>query len=181
MQDTRKRRYLITINNPTMTPTELVNEHIAEYQVKYMLCTHEVGEQGTPHLHAYVEYVNGATFQQVLERFQTIEQLPDGDIKKYQYGHIDTSIADGNANKRYLMKSQPSPMGIDLCEYGEMSVKMSIDDIASDVIELISEHMMKPLEISKQYPLYANYIVKNWKTLMDIYMQVWATDKQIPY
>jgi hypothetical protein len=61
----------------------------------------------------------------------------------------------------------------DFYEEGEYrSRKISADDIASNVITLLSEH--RPTQIAEMFPEYASYIVRNFKNLSDIY-----ADKQM--
>lgn len=61
----RFRNWFLTINNYTDKERELALSHAA----KYILVGDEVGEQGTPHLHIYIEYENNKTFTTMKKLF----------------------------------------------------------------------------------------------------------------
>jgi len=80
------RRYTITLNNYTQ----------AEYdtwwtlECRYMILGKEVGENGTPHIQGYVEFVNQRSFSSV--------------TKIVPRSHIEVANGDSEQNRRYCSK-----------------------------------------------------------------------------
>jgi len=54
----KSRAYCLTLNNWTMVEYELFMAHANSPSVSYFICGKEVGEEGTPHLQAYLYYKN---------------------------------------------------------------------------------------------------------------------------
>ena len=54
----KSRAYCLTLNNWTMVELELFMVHTQSPTVLYWICGKEVGEEGTPHLQAYLYYKN---------------------------------------------------------------------------------------------------------------------------
>jgi hypothetical protein len=57
----------------------------------------------------------------------------------------------------------------DYYEEGDIRArKLSIEDIATNVVSLLDEY--RPAVIAEKYPEYASYVVRNYKSLTDIYI-----------
>lgn len=98
MQTGKFRRYQITINNWTQE----------EYDIwwnlpcRYIIIGKEVGEQGTAHIHVYVEFESQRSFNAI--RNVTPR------------GHVEVANGDSDANRNYIMKDG------DFQEKGERSM-----------------------------------------------------------
>lgn len=66
----RKRRYLLTLNNPTEDDEiKLANLVMANPKwIKRMIACFEIGESGTPHYHVFIHCVNGTTGNAIKKR-----------------------------------------------------------------------------------------------------------------
>lgn len=82
----RARNWFLTINNYSDSERDAALQHAA----KYIIVGEEVGEQGTPHLHLYVEYANA-------KRFTKMKKL---------FPRANIQIAKGTSSeaKNYLLK-----------------------------------------------------------------------------
>ena len=159
---TRYRRWMITWNNwqehfRSNASCESIIEKINESSGllhQYIIVGKEIAPTTKQiHLQIYVEYVNQATFKQMKER--------------YPGAHIEVAFSPGYQCSMYCKKEK------DFAEEGEYrSRKISVDDIASNVISLLSDH--RPTQLAEMFPEYASYIVRNFKNLTDIYL-----DKQM--
>lgn len=82
----RARNWFLTINNPTDDDKRAALHHAA----KYIIVGEEVGEQGTPHLHLYIEYTNAIRF---------------GKLKKlFPRANIQKAAGTSAEAKNYLLK-----------------------------------------------------------------------------
>lgn len=154
--ETRYRRWMITWNNweenfrKNATP-ELIVRKINEQHgllIQYIV----VGKEKAPttdkkHLQIYIEYTHQATFNQMKDRFPG--------------AHIETAFSPGYQCSMYCKKEN------EYYEEGEYrSRKISVDDIASNVVSLLYE--MHPHDIAEKFPEYAAYIVRNYKSLVEM-------------
>jgi hypothetical protein len=85
----RSKRYLLTINNPTQT-TQEIQEILTENNIDYACGSYEIGENGTPHYHIYIERENRMRFDQVK--------------KWYPTAHIDYPLGTAQENRDYVFK-----------------------------------------------------------------------------
>lgn len=159
---TRYRRWMITWNNwqdhfRSNAACKTIVEKLQQDNgplTQYIIVGKEVAPTTKQvHLQIYVEYSHQATFNQMKDRFPG--------------AHIEVAFSPGYQCSMYCKKEK------DFYEEGEYrSRKISADDIASNVISLLSEH--RPTQIAEMFPEYASYIVRNFKNLSDIY-----ADKQM--
>jgi hypothetical protein len=151
-QEKRVRRWVITLNNPTMDKENYL-DHIMKQEVIYAIVAQEYGDdKKTKHFQCYIEYKNPATFSQMKER------MPGA--------HIEQAIAHGSKNRNYCIKQN------DYVEHGIVAdPKMSIDEIAYDVIGYLTQGI-KLLKIIELCPQYSQYIVRNWRALSDIQTEI---------
>lgn len=63
----RKRRYCLTLNNPTEEETESLLK-VDTKNIKRMVFGHEVGESGTPHLQGFIHLKNATTISALKRR-----------------------------------------------------------------------------------------------------------------
>jgi hypothetical protein len=154
--ETRYRRWMITWNNwqdhfRSNASAESIVKTIMNGQgilIQYIVVGKEIApDTKKEHLQIYIEYTHQATFNQMKERFPG--------------AHIETAFSPGYQASMYCKKDK------DFYEEGEFrSRKISVDDIASNVISLLYE--MHPHVIAERYPEYASYIVRNFKNLTEI-------------
>jgi hypothetical protein len=154
----RYRRWAITWNNWqdhfrfNASPESIVKKLSEQSGIlhQYIIVGKEIApETNKSHLQIYVEYTHQATFEQMKQRFPG--------------AHIENAFGIGYKNVQYCKK------GNDWYEEGEVrSRKLSQEDIASNVVDLLNE--MRPTQIAERYPEYAMYVVRNYKSLCDIYL-----------
>lgn len=98
------RRFVFTWNNPT-EEVEKIFEKMLDGRACYVVYSHEVGEQGTPHLQGY---------------FETATPRMYGAMLKWYHGwHLEPAYLRKGGNFRYVSKT-----GADLVEYG-----VAMDDL----------------------------------------------------
>jgi hypothetical protein len=158
----RYRRWMLTWNNwqehfrsnaSCETIIKKINEESGLLHQYIVVGKEKAPETGTIHLQIYIEYVNQATFKQMKER--------------YPGAHIEVAFSPGYQCSMYCKKDK------DYYEEGDIRArKLSIEDIATNVVSLLDEY--RPAVIAEHYPEYASYIVRNYKSLNDIYL-----DKQM--
>ena len=151
-RDEASRQWQLTENNPTYTKQEAVERLASIGTAQYALGCSEVGESGTSHIHAYVVYKNAIELKSLKKLF------PRAHFEK-----VRGSIQD---NIDYISKDDPSP-----CEVGDRPLVVSEwrEDVSSEVVALILEGGLSPIEILRKYPRYCDYVVKNFKNLSEIF------------
>jgi hypothetical protein len=150
----RHRRYMITWNNwEEHFPSDASPEYLATILysrslTQYIIVSQEIAPTTNKvHLHIYIEYQHQATFDQMKIRFPG--------------AHIEIAIANGQQASNYCKKDKV------YYEKGEYtSRKLSTEDVASNVINLLEDY--HPTQIARLYPQYASYIVRNFKSLLEI-------------
>lgn len=65
MVDTRSRRWVFTLNNPTDDEKAHIADHLSGVRTKYAVVGREVGASGTPHLQGFVIYHGPTRFNAV--------------------------------------------------------------------------------------------------------------------
>lgn len=151
-RDERAKKWQLTENNADYTKKEAVERLSSIGQAQYAISCAEVGESGTSHLHAFVVYKNAIELGSLKRLF------PRAHFEKCKGSVID--------NVEYISKDDPNPY-----EVGERPLVVSEwrVDVSSEVVALIIEAGQSPIEILGKYPRYCDYIVKNFRSLNEIY------------
>ena len=171
----RYRRWMITWNNwqehfrqnaSPETIVKKINETTGILHQYIVVGKETAPETKKQHLQIYVEYVNQSTFKQMQQR--------------YPGAHLEIAYSPGYQCSTYCKKEK------DYYEEGEYrSKKLSIEDIASNVLALITDYSMRPNKIATLYPEYASYIIRNYKNLTEIYIDSQQdsimSDKDVPF
>lgn len=171
----RVRRFSFNIHNyqeKGYSHERLISEFTNGWKVDYMIVGQEITEENkVPHLQGYVEFSSPATWEQVRERFlSTIGYVSD----------LKVSKGDAESNYKYCSKSN------DFKEYGTRSNKVSYDDIAVNVISLITQGYSLP-EIMINNKNYSHYIIRNYPNLFKIQLDLHTArkikidDKDLPF
>lgn len=147
----RSKKWQLTENNPDYTKREAVERLTSIGEAVYCVGCSEVGESGTSHVHAFVVYKNAISMSSLKKLFPR--------------AHFEHCKGSNVQNREYIVKSDNDPY-----EVGELPLATydSGIDEASEVVALILNGR-SPLEILQEYPLYADYVVKNFKNLNDIH------------
>jgi hypothetical protein len=151
----RARRFIFVANNPSKSIKDVESELITNYQVQYLVIGNEKGENETAHHQGYIEFIHQTTWDQMKKRLFEI------------YGfnpHIEESKGSGEQNRKYCTKQ------LDFVEYGSIAIKKSSDDKANAVLQLIMEGI-RPSQIGIDYPELSDYIIKHYRSLMDMYKE----------
>lgn len=149
-KDTQSRAYQATINNPDDKGYDdnKINTIIAKSKVTFACFSHEVGEQGTPHVHIYMLFPTP-------RRFSTMK-------KKFPGAHIERafgSIADNidyikKEGKFAALKGETRVEG-SYREVGHVPMNLSPDiSDMEQVIELLDQGY-SVVEIIEAFPKYA--------------------------
>lgn len=148
----RSKKWQLTENNPDYTKSQAVERLTSIGEAIYCVGCSEVGESGTSHVHAFVVYKNAISMSSLKKLFPR--------------AHFEHCKGSNVQNREYIVKSDNDPY-----EVGELPLATydSGIDEASEVVALILKSGLAPLEILSEYPLYADYVVKNFKNLNEIY------------
>lgn len=150
-RDERSKKWQLTENNPDYEKKEAIERLSSIGTAQYAICCAEVGESGTRHVHAFVVYKNAIEL---------------GSLKKqFPRAHFERCKGSINDNVEYISKADPEPY-----EVGEKPLVVSEwrADVSSEVVALIIEAGLDPVEILKKYPRYCDYVVKNFRNLCEI-------------
>lgn len=128
-KNTRSRKYLLTINNPTAYGESHSNikKKLCEYQVDYIAMCDETGSQGTYHTHIFVKYHNAIQFQSIKSMFPS--------------ANIATALGTSIQNRNYLLKCAPEHHKKEdgTYKYKDTSGKVHTGTNHSDTFEEIGE------------------------------------------
>lgn len=151
-RDERSKQWQLTENNPSYTKKEAVERLTSIGTAQYAVGCSEIGESGTSHIHAYVVYKNAIELASLKKLFP-----------RAHFEHVRGSIND---NVEYITKDDTEPY-----EVGEKPLVVSEwkADVSAEVVALILESGLSPIKILKQYPRYSDYVVKNFRSLAEIY------------
>lgn len=151
-RDDRSKQWQLTENNPTYTKQEAVERLASIGTALYSISSEEVGESGTRHIHAYVVYKNAIELGSLKDLFP-----------RAHFEHVRGSVKD---NADYVSKDDPKPY-----EVGERPTVVSEwkVDPSAEVVALILESGLDPIQILRKYPRYCDYVVKNFRSLSEIY------------
>jgi len=155
-QGERFRKWQLTENNPSYTKKEAVERLSSIASTIYCIGCSETGESGTNHVHAFVVYKNAIEL---------------GSLKKvFPRAHFEVCRGTNRDNLEYIKKSDLEPF-----EVGELPVVVleEKEDVPSEVVALIVECGLSPINILKEYPRYSDYVVRNFKNLMEIYQTIY--------
>lgn len=147
----RSKKWQLTENNPDYTKREAVERLTSIGEAVYCIGCSEVGESGTSHIHAFSVYKNAISLSSLKKLFPR--------------AHFEHCKGSNVQNREYVVKSDKEPY-----EVGELPLVTNDSGIdeASEVVALILERGATPLEILRDYPLYADYVVKNFRNLNEI-------------
>ena len=156
----RIRRFTFNIHNyqeKGYSHEKLIQVITNSWKVDYMVVGQEITKDNNiPHLQGYIEFSSPATWEQVRERFiSTIGYISD----------LQVSKADAESNFKYCTKSN------DYKEYGTRSIKVHQEDIAVNVIQLLTQGNSLA-EIMLNNKTYTNYIIRNYPNLMKIQLDL---------
>lgn len=95
-KNTRSRKYLLTINNPSNHDMshKQIKALLTQYHYRYIAMCDETGEQGTYHSHVYVCFENAILFSTLKKLFPT--------------ANILSAYGTSQENRAYLLKSAPN-------------------------------------------------------------------------
>lgn len=93
--DTRNRKYQLTINNPENhnVTHESIKQALEKYHLKYLAMCDETGQEGTYHIHVFIYFDNAIYFSSVKKIFPT--------------ANILTALGTSQQNRSYLLKALP--------------------------------------------------------------------------
>lgn len=150
----RSRRRQVTENNASVDKVEYAKTLATIGDTIYCAACEECGEsKGTKHIHVFIIFKNAV-------RGSSIKRL-------FKRAHCEVCAGDNAQNRDYIVKSDKNPFEIGVCPLNEKA-----DDVAAAVVDLITNQGKKPVEIAMQFSTYANYVVKNYRNLMEIYKSV---------
>lgn len=90
--NTRSRAWCFTLNNFVEHGWSNWRDRLSRLpNVKYLVCEEEVGNEGTPHLQGYVNFLNARTFDSMKKFFDN-------------FAHIEVARGDAFDNKKYCTK-----------------------------------------------------------------------------
>ena len=148
----RSKKWQLTENNPDYTKSEAVERLISIGEAFYGVGASEVGASGTAHIHAFVVYKNAISLSSLKKRFP-----------RAHFEHCRGSI---RSNREYVIKDDNDPYEVGECP---LAVREEKVDVSSEVVALIIDNGKSPLDILREYPVYADYVVKNFRNLREIY------------
>lgn len=171
----RVRRFSFNIHNyqeKGYTAERLVKEFSDSWKIDYMIVGQEITQENQiHHLQGYVEFSSPTTWEQVRQRFvSTIGYVSDLQISK----------GDGESNYKYCSKSGT------YTEYGSRSIIIKTDDIAVNVVSLLTQGYLLT-EIMLNNKNYTHYIIRNYPNLFKIQLdlhtnrKVNVDDKDLPF
>ena len=148
--DTQSRTYQITINNPEEhgLTDERIEEIILKLKPVFACATHEIGENGTIHVHIYFIFPSPRRFSTMKRKF------PSAHIEK-AYGSVQDNIDYIKKEGKFAetAKAKTTVEG-SYREYGQLpsSLSLELSDM-SRVIELLKQGY-SVVEIIKEFPKY---------------------------
>jgi len=151
----RSKQWQLTENNPSYTKQEAVERLASVGTALYSIGCSEVGASGTSHIHAYVVYKNAIELSSLKKLFPR--------------AHFEKCKGNVQSNVDYISKDDTEPY-----EVGEKPLIVSEwkADVSAEVVALILECGLGPIEILKRFPRYSDYVVKNFNNLSKIFEEV---------
>ncbi len=151
----RSRKWQITINNPLDYDFthEKIKEIMQSHKYLYFCFCDEIGEQGTPHTHIFMQFENAVSFDTIKSRFPV--------------AHIETAQGTAEQNRDYIRKEgayldskkKETNLIETFEEYGDMPLGKSAKNCKiSDEVLLLIQDGVSTSDIVKQYPSYMTKI-----------------------
>lgn len=147
-KNTRSRKYLLTINNPTDhgVTHHSIKKAVEKYQLKYLaMCDETGGENHTYHVHVYIYFENAILFSTMKKLFPS--------------ANILTVLGNSAQNRAYLLKSAPehNKNSDGFYEYKDSTGKVHSGQNHSDTFEELGEcpdeHQGKRNDLEYMYSL----------------------------
>ncbi len=151
--DERAKKWQLTENNATYTKQEGIDKLCSIGTAIYAVASSEVGESGTKHIHAFVIFENAI-------KLKTLK-------KAFPRAHFERCRGNNASNREYVIKDDT-----EFYEVGSMPITSEgkqTSDVASEVCTLIIDNGLSPMTILKEYKQYADYVVRNFRNLCEIY------------
>ena len=149
--DTQSRAFQITINNPEDKgyTDEKIGQIIAKSKVTFACYAHEIGENGTPHVHIYLHFPTARRFSTLKRKF------PGAHIEK-TYGSVEDNIDYIKKQGKFVNtgKAETSVEG-SYREFGTVPSSISIGLTDMDEVVSLLENGYSVTEIIKAFPKYA--------------------------
>ena len=147
--NTRTRRWVFTLNNPTGEIKEFIETLTSRVALRYVVIGKEFAPTtGTLHWQGFVEFENPATFNQVKKRIEG--------------AHVEPAKGSNRQNRDYCTKCN------DFVEHGTLLTRVQTSEQASEVVQLIIDGM-SPSEIAVKYQALSAYVVNHYRALRDMY------------
>lgn len=148
----RSKQWQLTENNPSYTKREAVERLASIGTALYVIGCIETGESGTKHVHAYAVWKNAIELSSLKQAFPR--------------AHFERCKGNVQSNVDYISKDDPEPY-----EVGERPFVVSEwkADLSAEVVALILESDLSPIEVLRKYPRYCDYVVRNFKNLNEIF------------
>lgn len=150
--NTRCRKYNITINNPIEHgySHEKIKEILSTSNYIYFCMCDEIGTEGTYHTHIYVYFENAVYFSTLKKRFCTahIEQAKGSSQENRDYIRKEGRYIDSDKKETNIIETFE--------EYGEMPLdkKAKNKSVSEDVYDML-ESGCTVAEIIRRHPSYA--------------------------
>ena len=151
----RYRRWCLTIWDFEKFPNkQVLKDYICMKKVRYAIFGIEHTQSGKLHYQTYIHYENGCTFDAMQKLFGT--------------AHIEAAKGSDSDSNVYCGKEDTEP-----CIIGTPNIaKPVIDkgDIAQAIVQLMydREGDVNVFDLIQVSPDYADYLIKNYRTLKDI-------------
>lgn len=149
--DTQSRSYQITINNPEEKDftDDKIDQIIAKSRVTFACYAHEIGENGTPHVHIYMLFPTPRRFSTLKRKF------PGAHIEK-TYGSPQDNIDYIRKQGKFADTSKAETSVEGSCrEFGTLPSNLSLEfSDMEQVVELLRKGY-SVVEIIEAYPKYA--------------------------
>lgn len=151
----RALQWQLTENNPSYTKQEAVEQLASIGTCLFGIGGEEVGESGTRHIHVYAVWKNAIELSSLKKRFPR--------------AHFEKCKGSVQSNIDYVSKDDKEPFKV-----GEAPLVVSSwkSDVSSEVVALILECGLSPVQILGKYPEYCDYVVKNFRNLSEIYASI---------
>lgn len=148
INNTRSRKWQITINNPLVHgyPHKQIRENLETITHQYGCMCDEIGAEGTPHTHVYVEAKNPI-------KYETIKKL-------FYHGHIEPAKGTAQQNRDYIRKEgkyldsdkKETNLAETFEEWGEMPVERQKPQNQTDAIYKMIKNGATNAEIIDAFP-----------------------------
>lgn len=156
-ENTRSRKYLLTINNPKEhgLAHDRINDIMLSLKWTYYCLCDEIGEKGTYHTHLFFYCENAVSFEKIKKIFPT--------------AHIETAHGSASENRDYIRKEgkylnsdkKETNIPETFEEYGEIPKDKNEKNksISEDVLEML-KNGSTPMEVVYKYPSYGTRLVQ---------------------